>query len=148
MEEALKNKFEEFEDQGKVSKLFTIFSISKDHSRNNLMVKMAKYGRKCTLLLMVALPLPSPVGFCWAIAKSSHTYRRLYVPPNVDIFNQEFNENFKSLNYRLARKSSVEVLQEKETGPSYASTSQTTPPDYFTPLPPVRRSNHHNQAPY
>ncbi|KAI5653842.1 hypothetical protein M9H77_31029 [Catharanthus roseus] len=33
MGEALKNKFEEFEDQGKASKLFTICSICKDHSR-------------------------------------------------------------------------------------------------------------------
>ncbi|KAI5663921.1 hypothetical protein M9H77_23244 [Catharanthus roseus] len=36
MEEALKNKFGEFGDQGKVSKLFSICLISKDHSRKQL----------------------------------------------------------------------------------------------------------------
>ncbi|KAI5653972.1 hypothetical protein M9H77_31159 [Catharanthus roseus] len=37
------------------------------HQGNNLMVKMAKYGRKGTLLWTVALHLPSRVGFCWAL---------------------------------------------------------------------------------
>ncbi|KAI5662013.1 hypothetical protein M9H77_21336 [Catharanthus roseus] len=41
MEEALKNKLEGFEDQGKVSKLFSICSISKDLG-SKLKVKMAK----------------------------------------------------------------------------------------------------------
>ncbi|KAI5652233.1 hypothetical protein M9H77_29420 [Catharanthus roseus] len=36
MEEALKNKFEEFKGQEKTSKLFTICSISKDFSREQL----------------------------------------------------------------------------------------------------------------
>ncbi|KAI5657954.1 hypothetical protein M9H77_26747 [Catharanthus roseus] len=36
MEEALKNKFEEFGDQEETSKLFFICSISKDHSKKQL----------------------------------------------------------------------------------------------------------------
>ncbi|KAI5648792.1 hypothetical protein M9H77_34797 [Catharanthus roseus] len=36
MEEALKNNFEGFGDQEKASKLFSICSISKDHSRKQL----------------------------------------------------------------------------------------------------------------
>ncbi|KAI5656722.1 hypothetical protein M9H77_25515 [Catharanthus roseus] len=34
---------------------------------NNLMVKLAKYGREGILSLTIALPLPSPVGFCQAM---------------------------------------------------------------------------------
>ncbi|KAI5667427.1 hypothetical protein M9H77_17280 [Catharanthus roseus] len=36
MEKTLKNKFGEFGDQGKASKLFPIWAISKDHSRKQL----------------------------------------------------------------------------------------------------------------
>ncbi|KAI5676196.1 hypothetical protein M9H77_07146 [Catharanthus roseus] len=36
MEKALKNKFEEYGDQGKASKLFSICSLSNDHSRKQL----------------------------------------------------------------------------------------------------------------
>ncbi|KAI5677054.1 hypothetical protein M9H77_08004 [Catharanthus roseus] len=64
MEEALKNKFER---QGKASKCFSICSISKDHQGNNLIVKIAKYGRKGTLPPMIAPPLPSLIGFCCAL---------------------------------------------------------------------------------
>ncbi|KAI5676583.1 hypothetical protein M9H77_07533 [Catharanthus roseus] len=39
IEEALKNKFEEFQGQVKTSKLFTIYSISKDYSREKLGVE-------------------------------------------------------------------------------------------------------------
>ncbi|KAI5681012.1 hypothetical protein M9H77_02239 [Catharanthus roseus] len=95
LEEALKSKLEGFEGQERASKLFTMSSISKDQIRNNLEEKMDKYGRKDTLLLTVALPLPSPIGFCWGI---------------TEIFNQEFNGYFKSFNHRLDRR----VLQEKK----------------------------------
>ncbi|KAI5658095.1 hypothetical protein M9H77_26888 [Catharanthus roseus] len=56
MEKALKNKFEEFEGQGKASK-FSISQLTRIIQGNNLMVKMAKYGRKGTLPQMVPLPL-------------------------------------------------------------------------------------------
>ncbi|KAI5652324.1 hypothetical protein M9H77_29511 [Catharanthus roseus] len=36
MEEVVENKFEGFGDQGKASKMFSICSISKDHSRKQL----------------------------------------------------------------------------------------------------------------
>ncbi|KAI5662869.1 hypothetical protein M9H77_22192 [Catharanthus roseus] len=74
MEEALKNKFEEFGGQGKASKLFAIPT------------------------------LPSPVGFCRVKLGIFRTYHRREVPPIVDVSNQGFNGYFKPLSYRLARR--------------------------------------------
>ncbi|KAI5649085.1 hypothetical protein M9H77_35090 [Catharanthus roseus] len=36
IEEALKNTHEDFEDQGKASKLFSIYTVRKDHSRQQI----------------------------------------------------------------------------------------------------------------
>ncbi|KAI5653062.1 hypothetical protein M9H77_30249 [Catharanthus roseus] len=58
MEEALKNKLEGFEDQGKASKLLPVCTLSKDYSREKI-----GCWRRATLLPTVALPLPSQVGF-------------------------------------------------------------------------------------
>ncbi|KAI5681766.1 hypothetical protein M9H77_02994 [Catharanthus roseus] len=56
-----KSKFEEFEGQEKASKCSQFAHLARIIQENNLMVKMAKYGRKDTLPLPAALPLSSPV---------------------------------------------------------------------------------------
>ncbi|KAI5652450.1 hypothetical protein M9H77_29637 [Catharanthus roseus] len=53
MENALKSKVREFEDQEKHPKLFTICSTN-----------LAKCWQECTLLPTVGPPLPSTIGFC------------------------------------------------------------------------------------
>ncbi|KAI5653404.1 hypothetical protein M9H77_30591 [Catharanthus roseus] len=63
MEEALKNKFEGFGDQGEASKFFSICSISKDSSRKQLERENWLSGGEGNLPLTIALLLPSPVGF-------------------------------------------------------------------------------------
>ncbi|KAI5667622.1 hypothetical protein M9H77_17475 [Catharanthus roseus] len=52
------------EDNVMVAYMEEALKNNKDYSREQFDVKMAKYGREGTLPPMVALPLPSPVGFC------------------------------------------------------------------------------------
>ncbi|KAI5673568.1 hypothetical protein M9H77_13932 [Catharanthus roseus] len=74
MEEALKIKIEGLEGQEKGSKLFSICSISKDPSREQIGGKNGKYWRITALLPTVALPLPLSVGFCGITSKKSIPY--------------------------------------------------------------------------
>ncbi|KAI5649784.1 hypothetical protein M9H77_35789 [Catharanthus roseus] len=60
MEEALKSKLEGLEDQGRASKLFSICSIGKGHSREQI---GCECWRSATLPPTVALPLLSLVDF-------------------------------------------------------------------------------------
>ncbi|KAI5682759.1 hypothetical protein M9H77_03987 [Catharanthus roseus] len=64
LEEALKSKIEGFEGQKQVTKLFSMCSISKDQTREQLEKKMAKSWKGATLPPIVALGLPSFVGLC------------------------------------------------------------------------------------
>ncbi|KAI5653331.1 hypothetical protein M9H77_30518 [Catharanthus roseus] len=80
VEEALKTMFEEFGGQGKALKLFLMYSITKDHSREQF---EGENGRKGILPPMVALPLPSTkffkkVGDPWRGVESK-------VTSNVDL---------------------------------------------------------------
>ncbi|KAI5658054.1 hypothetical protein M9H77_26847 [Catharanthus roseus] len=72
--EDLKNKLEGFEDQRKASNLFSISSINKDHSREQIGGENGEVLEKCTLPPMVALPLLLPVGFCWHITWKNTPY--------------------------------------------------------------------------
>ncbi|KAI5653886.1 hypothetical protein M9H77_31073 [Catharanthus roseus] len=75
MMEALKSKGDEFEDEEKHPKLFTMCTIIKEQSRNQLGVKMATCWRRATLPSMIILPLPSLVGFWSGVSWKTTPYR-------------------------------------------------------------------------
>ncbi|KAI5653345.1 hypothetical protein M9H77_30532 [Catharanthus roseus] len=79
IEKALKNKFEEFGDQGEASKLFSICSISKDHSTKQL------------------------EGENWLSVREGHPTADGSPTPTLVVFNQGLDGHFESLSYRLAR---------------------------------------------
>ncbi|KAI5652243.1 hypothetical protein M9H77_29430 [Catharanthus roseus] len=91
--EALKRKFDEFEDQGKHPKLFTMCSIVKEQSRKHLGKDIAKNWlgtRVGTLLSATGSPLPLPIGFCWGNAWSSTTYRsRKSYKSSIEVLHEE-----------------------------------------------------------
>ncbi|KAI5663362.1 hypothetical protein M9H77_22685 [Catharanthus roseus] len=76
MEEALKNKFEELKAKERHLSCSQFAQLVRIIQGNDLMVKMAKYRRKGSLPPMVALSLPSLVGFCRVLFGRFHTYCR------------------------------------------------------------------------
>ncbi|KAI5652897.1 hypothetical protein M9H77_30084 [Catharanthus roseus] len=79
MEKALKNKFEGFGDQGEASKLFSICSISKDHSRKQLEGKNWLSVLEGQPTVNCSLPLLSPVRFWPKRAEEFMPYHRRWV---------------------------------------------------------------------
>ncbi|KAI5680958.1 hypothetical protein M9H77_02185 [Catharanthus roseus] len=91
MEDALKSKVGEFEDQGKHPKLLTMCSIFKEQSKAQLEVNLANCWEGCTLPPMARPLLPLPVRFCLDFPRHwQPTADRRFYPPVASRFHVGF----------------------------------------------------------